>query len=163
MENSNELSPSERGDVAQVATVGCQHGVLQRSAELHHVEAYPADIWQSSTNTRSGPRVLLIRTFAEERSLCLQLQDCRREPSRSGQLSRVSCASMQHTISIKKCGCTSPNPSELSHISHDDNRIYDITLFSYLFAFSHFGSELLIFRTASFGPGALSPVIVSSE
>lgn len=43
------------------------------------------------------------------------------------------------------------------------SRIYDLTLFTYLFAFAHFGSELLIFRTASFGPGALSPVIVSSE
>ena len=42
-------------------------------------------------------------------------------------------------------------------------RIYDLTLFTYLFAFAHFGSELLIFRTASFGPGALSPVVVSSE
>ena len=41
-------------------------------------------------------------------------------------------------------------------------RIYDLTLFTYLFAFAHFGSELLIFRTASFGPGALSPVIISS-
>ena len=40
-------------------------------------------------------------------------------------------------------------------------RIYDLTLFTYLFAFAHFSSELLIFRTASFG--ALSPVIVSSE
>lgn len=43
------------------------------------------------------------------------------------------------------------------------DRIYDLTLFTYLFAFAHFGSELLIFRTASFGPGALSPVVVSSE
>ena len=43
------------------------------------------------------------------------------------------------------------------------NRIYDLTLFTYLFAFAHFGSELLIFRTASFGPGSLSPVVVSSE
>jgi len=41
--------------------------------------------------------------------------------------------------------------------------IYDLTLFTYLFAFAHFGSELLIFRTASVGPGALSPVVVSSE
>ncbi|KAF9790901.1 Erg28-like protein [Thelephora terrestris] len=40
--------------------------------------------------------------------------------------------------------------------------VYDIALFTYFFAFAHFGSELLIFRTASFGPGALSPVIVSS-
>jgi len=40
--------------------------------------------------------------------------------------------------------------------------VYDITLFTYLFAFAHFGSELLIFRTATFGPGALSPVLVST-
>lgn len=43
------------------------------------------------------------------------------------------------------------------------DRIYDLTIFTYFFAFAHFGSELLIFRTASFGPGALSPVVVSSE
>jgi len=42
-------------------------------------------------------------------------------------------------------------------------RVYDLTIFTYFFAFAHFGSELLIFRTATFGPGALSPVIVSSE
>ena len=42
------------------------------------------------------------------------------------------------------------------------HRIYDLTLFTYFFAFAHFGSELLIFRTATFGPGALSPVVVSS-
>ncbi|KAF9649864.1 Erg28-domain-containing protein [Thelephora ganbajun] len=40
--------------------------------------------------------------------------------------------------------------------------IYDLTLFTYLFAFAHFGSELLIFRTASLGLGALSPVVVST-
>ena len=38
-----------------------------------------------------------------------------------------------------------------------------MTLLTYLFAFCHFTSELLIFRTAKFGPGALSPVVVSSE
>lgn len=37
-----------------------------------------------------------------------------------------------------------------------------MTLFTYLFAFAHFSSELFIFRTASFGPGVMSPVIVSS-
>lgn len=41
--------------------------------------------------------------------------------------------------------------------------VYDLTIFTYFFAFAHFGSELLILRTATFGPGALSPVIVSSE
>ncbi|TFL04028.1 Erg28-like protein [Pterulicium gracile] len=39
--------------------------------------------------------------------------------------------------------------------------IYDITLFTYLFAFGHFASEILIFRTAKFGP-VVSPVIVST-
>jgi len=42
-------------------------------------------------------------------------------------------------------------------------RMYDLAIFTYFFAFAHFGSELLIFRTATFGPGALSPVVVSSE
>ena len=41
--------------------------------------------------------------------------------------------------------------------------VYDMTLFTYLFAFGHFASELLIFRTASFGLGVLSPVLVSGE
>jgi hypothetical protein len=38
-----------------------------------------------------------------------------------------------------------------------------MTLLTYLLAFLHFASELVIFRTAKFGPGALSPVVVSSE
>lgn len=38
-----------------------------------------------------------------------------------------------------------------------------MTLFTYLFAFGHFASELFIFRTASFGLGVLSPVLVSGE
>lgn len=42
-------------------------------------------------------------------------------------------------------------------------RIYDIAMFTYLFAFFHFGSELLIFRSARFAPANLSPVVVSSE
>lgn len=37
-----------------------------------------------------------------------------------------------------------------------------MTLFTYLFAFAHFSSEFFIFRTASFGVGVMSPVIVSS-
>lgn len=36
-------------------------------------------------------------------------------------------------------------------------------MFTYLFAFFHFGSELLIFRSARFAPANLSPVVVSSE
>ncbi|KAH9481439.1 Ergosterol biosynthetic protein 28 [Psilocybe cubensis] len=40
--------------------------------------------------------------------------------------------------------------------------IYDIALLSYLIAFGHFFSELLIFRTAKLFPGVISPVIVST-
>lgn len=40
--------------------------------------------------------------------------------------------------------------------------VYDIALFTYLIAFGHFSSELLIFRTAGLNVGTLSPVIVSS-
>lgn len=41
--------------------------------------------------------------------------------------------------------------------------VYDMALFTYLIAFGHFSSELLIFRTAGLNPGTISPVIVSSE
>jgi len=40
--------------------------------------------------------------------------------------------------------------------------IYDLALLSYLFAFAHFGSELLIFRTANLNFPVISPVIVST-
>ncbi|KAF8962766.1 Erg28 like protein-domain-containing protein [Flammula alnicola] len=40
--------------------------------------------------------------------------------------------------------------------------IYDMAFMSYLIAFGHFSSELLIFRTATINPGVLSPVIVST-
>ena len=40
--------------------------------------------------------------------------------------------------------------------------IYDMTLLSFLIAFGHFSSEILIFRTAKIPGPALSPVIVSS-
>ncbi|GHJ84294.1 hypothetical protein NliqN6_0696 [Naganishia liquefaciens] len=43
-----------------------------------------------------------------------------------------------------------------------DQGFYDITLFTYALAFTHFFSELLIFRSASLGPGVLSPLIVAS-
>ena len=43
------------------------------------------------------------------------------------------------------------------------DRVYDMTLFTYLFAFGHFASELFIFRTASFGLGVVGPVLVSGE
>ncbi|OBZ72126.1 Ergosterol biosynthetic protein 28 [Grifola frondosa] len=41
-------------------------------------------------------------------------------------------------------------------------QIYDMALFSYLFAFAHFGSELLIFRTAKLNIAVMSPVVVAS-
>ncbi|KAN0132992.1 Erg28 [Lactarius tabidus] len=40
--------------------------------------------------------------------------------------------------------------------------IYDVTLLTYLFAFAHFSSEILIFRTAKISIPVLSPVIVST-
>lgn len=39
--------------------------------------------------------------------------------------------------------------------------IYDMALMTYLIAFGHFSSELLIFRTARVNLGVLSPVIVA--
>jgi hypothetical protein len=44
----------------------------------------------------------------------------------------------------------------------DPSSVYDMTLFTYLIAFGHFASELLIFRSATPNPGVISPVIVSS-
>ncbi|KAJ7052625.1 hypothetical protein C8F01DRAFT_1170638 [Mycena amicta] len=40
--------------------------------------------------------------------------------------------------------------------------VYDMALFTYLIAFGHFASELLIFRTATPSVPVLSPVIVST-
>ena len=40
--------------------------------------------------------------------------------------------------------------------------IYDMALLTYLFAFAHFSSEILIFRTARINIPVLSPVIVAS-
>ncbi|KAH7884519.1 Erg28 like protein-domain-containing protein [Phlebopus sp. FC_14] len=40
--------------------------------------------------------------------------------------------------------------------------IYDMALFTYLIAFGHFTSELLIFRTAKLNVPVLSPVVVST-
>ena len=40
--------------------------------------------------------------------------------------------------------------------------IYDMTLLSFLIAFGHFSSEILVFRTAKIPGPALSPVVVSS-
>ncbi|KAJ3760445.1 hypothetical protein EV360DRAFT_93578 [Lentinula raphanica] len=43
-----------------------------------------------------------------------------------------------------------------------EKTIYDICIISYLIAFSHFTSELLIFKTSKLNGPVLSPVIVSS-
>lgn len=40
--------------------------------------------------------------------------------------------------------------------------LYDMALLSYLIAFGHFSSEILIFGSCKMGP-VISPVIVSSE
>ncbi|KAJ7727284.1 hypothetical protein DFH07DRAFT_851864 [Mycena maculata] len=40
--------------------------------------------------------------------------------------------------------------------------VYDMALFTYLIAFAHFASELLIFRTATPNAGVISPVLVST-
>ncbi|QRV89738.1 hypothetical protein RhiJN_17756 [Ceratobasidium sp. AG-Ba] len=44
----------------------------------------------------------------------------------------------------------------------NNKAIYELTMWSYVLAFSHFTSELLIFRTAGLGPGVLSPFVVST-
>ncbi|KAH6909003.1 Erg28 like protein-domain-containing protein [Coprinopsis sp. MPI-PUGE-AT-0042] len=44
-----------------------------------------------------------------------------------------------------------------------DKVVYDMAFFTYLIAFAHFSSELLIFKTASINPGVMSPVIVSTS
>lgn len=41
------------------------------------------------------------------------------------------------------------------------NRIYDITLWSYVVALSHFASEWLLFRSADLSSGLLGPMIVA--
>lgn len=41
--------------------------------------------------------------------------------------------------------------------------VYDLALISYLIAFGHFASEILIFKSTGFNRGSISPVIVSSE
>ncbi|KAI0280808.1 Erg28-like protein [Russula aff. rugulosa BPL654] len=40
--------------------------------------------------------------------------------------------------------------------------IYDMALLTYLFAFAHFSSEILIFRTAKISIPVLSPVVVAT-
>ncbi|KAA1467469.1 Erg28-like protein [Dentipellis sp. KUC8613] len=44
-----------------------------------------------------------------------------------------------------------------------DKTIYDMALMTYLIAFAHFSSEILIFRTAKMNVGVLSPVLVASS
>jgi hypothetical protein len=39
--------------------------------------------------------------------------------------------------------------------------IYDMAFFTYLIAFGHFTSEVLIFRTAKLNVGVMSPLIVA--
>ena len=76
---------------------------------------------------------------------------------------RAPVCSLQHqsqNVRALFCFTIRTTPDAIHFLTH---RIYDLTLLTYFFAFAHFGSELLIFRTASFGPGALSPVVVSSE
>ncbi|KAF8625566.1 hypothetical protein AX15_005329 [Amanita polypyramis BW_CC] len=41
--------------------------------------------------------------------------------------------------------------------------IYDMAMLTYLIAFGHFFSELLVFRTANLGAGLLGPVVVSTS
>ncbi|KAL0954847.1 hypothetical protein HGRIS_003786 [Hohenbuehelia grisea] len=41
--------------------------------------------------------------------------------------------------------------------------IYDMAIATYVLAFAHFSTELLIFRTAKINPGVLSPVIIASS
>ncbi|TFK40303.1 Erg28 like protein-domain-containing protein [Crucibulum laeve] len=43
-----------------------------------------------------------------------------------------------------------------------EKSIFDMAFMTYLIAFGHFSSELLIFRTATINIGVLSPVIVST-
>ncbi|KIK63116.1 hypothetical protein GYMLUDRAFT_41436 [Collybiopsis luxurians FD-317 M1] len=43
-----------------------------------------------------------------------------------------------------------------------EKAVYDIAIFSYLIAFSHFTSELLIFKSCKLNGPVLSPFIVSS-
>ncbi|KAM6504204.1 Erg28 [Amanita muscaria] len=41
--------------------------------------------------------------------------------------------------------------------------IYDMAMMSYLIAFGHFFSELLVYRTVNIGAGIIGPVIVSTS
>ncbi|EJD06875.1 Erg28-like protein [Fomitiporia mediterranea MF3/22] len=43
-----------------------------------------------------------------------------------------------------------------------EKAVYDLALFTYLIAFGHFSSELLIFRTAKINPGIMSTFVFAS-
>lgn len=43
------------------------------------------------------------------------------------------------------------------------SRLYDLAIISYILAFTHFGLEALVFRTAGFGAGLMSPIIVACK
>ncbi|CAG8723126.1 16528_t:CDS:2, partial [Dentiscutata heterogama] len=43
----------------------------------------------------------------------------------------------------------------------NNKTIYHITIWTYVIAFVYFATELLYFKSADIGPGALSPIIVS--
>ncbi|KIY72362.1 Erg28-like protein [Cylindrobasidium torrendii FP15055 ss-10] len=43
-----------------------------------------------------------------------------------------------------------------------EKHVYDLALISYLIAFGHFASEILIFKSTGFNRGSISPVIVST-
>ncbi|KAJ7284926.1 hypothetical protein C8J57DRAFT_704116 [Mycena rebaudengoi] len=62
------------------------------------------------------------------------------------------CCVDPHRGDGSRLRCIPPGPK--NHVRHG--------LFTYLIAFGHFSSELLIFRSATINPGVLSPVIVAS-
>jgi len=43
------------------------------------------------------------------------------------------------------------------------HRLYDLALVSYVLALGHFVLELVVFRSAGFGAGLISPLIVASK
>ncbi|TFK85055.1 Erg28-like protein [Polyporus arcularius HHB13444] len=44
-----------------------------------------------------------------------------------------------------------------------NKQVYDLALFTYLFALLHFGTELLVYRSLKIGFPAFSPVVVASS
>jgi hypothetical protein len=78
---------------------------------------------------------------------------------------------MDNNICSNSRLCSVQHPQQNVNISYtngwlDTNlctSLYDIAMFTYLIAFSHFVSEWLIFRTTKFGAGLLGPLVVSSK